>query len=101
MLENPNESAVVGPTFSCLIREQFKRTRSGDRFFYRNLFSNEKLIEIQKSSLAELICLNTNIDQITPDVFLLSKYQKFIHCNDVPRSDLKPWIEKDKSVGCN
>lgn len=104
VLEDRLESATVGPTFACLIREQFARTRSGDRFWYQRSYSNDKLAEIERTSLAELICLNTEIDQITSDVFLLPKRQRLVSCRDIPNSDLSVWKESEikKSKGmCN
>jgi len=32
--EKPLKDALVGPTFVCLIGDQFSRLRRGDRFFY-------------------------------------------------------------------
>lgn len=34
MAERPADDGMVGPTFRCLIYEQFSRSRRTDRFFY-------------------------------------------------------------------
>lgn len=103
VLEDQLENAKVGPTFSCLIREQFKRTRSADRLWYERLYSNEKQIEIKRSSLAEIICSNTDIDLITKDVFKLPELQEgFIDCKDVQKSNLRSWRESENGIKkCN
>lgn len=39
-LENKVKNSMAGPTFLCIMTEQFYRTRVGDRFFYENCEHN-------------------------------------------------------------
>jgi hypothetical protein len=68
--------ALAGPTFLCILTEQFYRTRVGDRHFFERgdqdiAFTREQLNELRKSSMARLFCDNgNNIEQIQPAAFL-------------------------------
>lgn len=63
-LETHVAGALAGPTFLCILTEQFYRTRVGDRFFYENGengFTHSQLAEIRsKSSMARLLCKHGN-----------------------------------------
>ena len=53
--ETPVPGAVLGPTFRCLIGDQFKRLQSGDRFYYDNarspyVFSPAQLQQVEQHS---------------------------------------------------
>ncbi|KAF0287245.1 Chorion peroxidase [Amphibalanus amphitrite] len=58
MLERRAPSARVGPTFQCVIADQFRRHRDGDRLFYERSLSDGQLREVRKASLARLLCDN-------------------------------------------
>lgn len=61
-MEAPVVGSILGPTFHCLVREQFEKLRDGDRFFYTNRgqFSREQLKTIDEQTLARVMCDNAN-----------------------------------------
>jgi len=75
-LEAAHEDSILGPVFKCIIGDQFARLKKGDRFFYdlgidKNIaFSLPQLNEVRKTSMARIICDNTDeVDSIQPLAF--------------------------------
>ncbi|KAK4877721.1 hypothetical protein RN001_010227 [Aquatica leii] len=97
ILEDQVEGGRVGPLFRCLLVEQFRRLRDGDRFWYENpsVFQPEQLVQIKQYTLGQVLCdSGDNITQITNNVFVLPDVQGgFISCSDLPRVDLRFWTE--------
>ncbi|XP_028416113.1 peroxidase mlt-7-like [Dendronephthya gigantea] len=96
LAETPVQGASVGPTFKCLIAEQFQRTRDGDRFFHERagVLTQDMLAEIKKSSLSRMYCDNLNVVSIQPNAFKLPTGQNTrITCDRIPRMDLCKWKE--------
>ncbi|KAK3286283.1 hypothetical protein CYMTET_6151 [Cymbomonas tetramitiformis] len=62
-----------GVTLSRLLAEQFKRYRNGDRFFWTNrgVFTLPQRRALSQVSLAGIICANSNINELQPNVFKL------------------------------
>ncbi|XP_075056938.1 thyroid peroxidase [Mixophyes fleayi] len=97
--------ARIGPLFACLIGKQMKALRDGDRFWYENpnVFTKDQRMELQKLSLSRVICDNTGLTHVPPDVFLLGSYpDQFESCDNIPGIDLQAWrenIEQGTSCG--
>lgn len=97
ILEDQLPGAKVGPLFKCLLLEQFRRTRDGDRFWYQSpeVFRAEQLAQIQQASLARILCDNAdNITRVQPNVFLLPEGRNdFVSCDEIPYVDLNAWSD--------
>lgn len=97
ILEDQIEGGKIGPLFQCLLIEQFRRLRDGDRFFYEHpsVFKPNQLDQIKQYTIARVLCDNgDNITKITRDTFRLPDLQGgFIVCEEIPRVDLKLWSE--------
>ena len=118
MAEDPVNGAKVGPTFQCLLAEQFRRLRDGDRlieflfeyynnwiivnwlfrFWYENpgVFKPEQLTQIKQSTLSRVICDSSDdILEVTKNVFKMPNLQSpsFVGCSQIPKVDLRFWAE--------
>ncbi|XP_077288379.1 salivary peroxidase/catechol oxidase-like [Arctopsyche grandis] len=100
LAEQPRNGTFLGPTFSCLLREQMRRTRSGDRYFYTNIeqpepFTQQQLEQIKKSSLARIICDNVpEIMTLPRNVFKMADLSnEYVSCegNAIKRMNLAAW----------
>ena len=61
--ETPAPGGLLGPTFRCIVGDQFARLQHGDRFYYDSAsnpgkFTEEQLVEVRKASLARIHCDN-------------------------------------------
>ena len=101
LAEKPVRGGLVGPTFACIIAQQFANLRKGDRFWYENgdfesSFSPAQLQQIRRASYAQVIC-NTiqDVDTVQPFVFLTSEAMGNARasCGSVGDFDLTSWIE--------
>ncbi|XP_076230763.1 peroxidase isoform X2 [Calliopsis andreniformis] len=107
MAERPLDDGLLGPTFRCLMFEQFSRTRRTDRFFYDSAyqpypFAPEQLAAIRNVTLARLFCDNGNhITHMQPNVFLRPQIgNELSSCTDfeaIPSVDLFAWAERAKA----
>lgn len=93
----------LGPTFNCLIADQFVRVREGDRFFYQNrgVFDRDQLQAIEKVTLASVLCANLKgIVSIQPRALRVPnrRSNQRVNCNRIPKLDLSPWNFKNKKV---
>ncbi|XP_045767126.1 peroxidase isoform X2 [Maniola jurtina] len=99
-LETNVPGAQTGPTFLCILTEQFYRTRAGDRFFFENgndpdiAFTPSQLNSIrQGSSIARILCDNSdNIRHMQPRAFQqISNRNMPVPCEKLPTIDLSLW----------
>ncbi|XP_059059123.1 uncharacterized protein LOC131852476 [Achroia grisella] len=103
MSERPVVGGLVGPTFACIIAQQFSNLRKGDRFWYENggfesSFTPAQLQQIRRISFAQVLCHTLdNIDNIQPFVFLSpdSPDNDRILCHNgvLNNFDLSAWVE--------
>lgn len=97
ILEDQIPGARVGPLFRCILIEQFKNLRDGDRFYYENpsIFTTEQLAEIKQAKLAQVMCNNgDNITRVTENSFILPSLQGgYKNCNEIPMMSLRVWTD--------
>ncbi|GMR51817.1 hypothetical protein PMAYCL1PPCAC_22011 [Pristionchus mayeri] len=98
ILEDRAANSLVGPTFACIISEQFVRLREGDRHYWENPSSfTEQLTEqaaLAQVTLSWIICSTADrMGRITHDSFSIDNGANAVQCSAIPHLDLNPWRE--------
>lgn len=95
--EIPINGSILGPTITCLLLDQFVRIKFGDRFWYenKNVFTPEQLNEIKKTTLANIICDNSdNVVYLQEKVMeKISSTNRNISCIDLVTPNFNLWKE--------
>lgn len=102
--EIPPDGASVGALFSCIIGQQFKDLKDGDRYWYENRgvegFSSAQLQEIRKVKLAKIMCENLDVDPIQRDVFHVpSPSNPWETCSSLPGINFSAWRRRGRGKG--
>lgn len=102
---------LVGPTFACIIAQQFSNLRRGDRFWYENpnsesSFTAGQLQQIRQVTLAQVLCQTMDgIETIQPFVFLATDMLKNqrLSCDDFAIGHLRfeHWAERPSEFKSN
>lgn len=72
LAEDPVSGSHLGELFSVIIKKQFEALRDGDRFWYELKLNTSELVEVQSTTLADVIRRNTDIGQELQDnVFIV------------------------------
>nr|XP_045598236.1 peroxidase-like [Procambarus clarkii] len=101
--ERPAPGALLGPTFRCIVGDQFIRLKRGDRFFYDLAdmpasFSEAQLYSIRLMSWARVLCETGDmLGYVQPLAFRRPRgLNERIPCDSpgIPGLDLSPWISR-------
>uniref|UniRef100_A0AAG5DME9 Peroxidase n=1 Tax=Anopheles atroparvus TaxID=41427 RepID=A0AAG5DME9_ANOAO len=83
--------SLLGPTFSCIVQQQFLAARTGDRYFFEaggqdGSFTAAQLAEIRKVKLSKLMCSSfPTTSSIQADVLSpVSATNPLVTCNSLP-----------------
>ncbi|XP_078053367.1 uncharacterized protein LOC144478888 isoform X2 [Augochlora pura] len=100
LAELPKNDGIVGPTFNCLIADQFVRLQRGDRYWYESSdqpypFTEDQLQELRKSSLARIICdCSDGVSQTQAEVMrTIDSDNPMLSCEDIPKPTFDAWRE--------
>lgn len=89
----------AGPTFGCIIGENYNNVMGGDRFYYSHPenphpFSAAQIKAIESYAVPNLFCANSELKEtnklwsLTP-----SAINPPVKCSDIPLMDLSAWKE--------
>ena len=96
LAETPATDAIVGPFFACVIGEQFRRLKDGDRYFFTHTKGSNHVrgvgthtkSSVRKRTLGDIICDNTDVEQTQKQVMReVSASNPLEYCYDKNKLD--------------
>jgi peroxidase len=72
LAEDHLANSSMGATFTAILVDQFTRLRDGDRFWYQASLSQDQIGDIQNTSLADIVRLNTTLTKLQENVFFFN-----------------------------
>ncbi|XP_063594719.1 peroxidase-like [Penaeus indicus] len=100
LAEHPIEGGVVGPTFACILLDQFLRLKEGDRYWYETndkdtRFTKKQVKQIRSTTLAGVMCeVIPELKEIQAEPLkVASPENPILPCSSFPKLDLKHWQE--------
>jgi len=101
MAETHINGKHIGRILQCLFKEQFTRTRDGDRYYYENpgVFTTSQVAEINKVTYSRILCNNLkDITSIQSNVFKMPSANEVLPiCDDIQQMDLAAWTDQNGS----
>ncbi|XP_045119405.1 peroxidase-like [Portunus trituberculatus] len=100
MAEKALPGGLIGPTFACILSDQFIRAKKGDRFWYENegeagSFTKAQLKTLHEVSLARVMCDNfPEVERLQRWPLQLAGVQNpIVSCDSlcIPHLDLTAW----------
>ncbi|XP_064095412.1 peroxidase-like [Macrobrachium nipponense] len=104
LAERPIEDGLVGPTFACVLADQFLRLKRGDRYWYETsdepqAFTKDQLVQIRRISLSRILCDNVpelgSIQRWPFRTFSTGNPRLPCSSQSIPRMDYGAWEEGD------
>ncbi|XP_069998582.1 salivary peroxidase/catechol oxidase-like [Penaeus vannamei] len=103
LAETPIKGGLVGPTFACILADQFLRLKVGDRYWYETddldtrfqTVRASQLKQIRQTTLAGIMCSvfpELKAVQLRP-LKMVSRKNPLVSCSSFKKLNLKPWKE--------
>uniref|UniRef100_A0A182QRC6 Peroxidase n=1 Tax=Anopheles farauti TaxID=69004 RepID=A0A182QRC6_9DIPT len=90
--EKKIDGTQTGMVMRCILADQFRRTRKGDRYFYENglRFTARQVTEIRKANMAKILCDSSlSVAQMQSSAFILpSRVNPLVPCSSLPTPNL-------------
>ena len=76
-----DDNSVFGELVMRIVKEQFRRLREGDRFYFENdeALTQAEKFEIKNTTLHDIIMRNTSISLMQPDVFRAMPHEEIFN----------------------